>query len=150
MKINIYILAFLIILNLGFAQDGNLIREKITNKTIFTYRQLKEYEGVYEYKNNSTLKIAASPVDTTLICIINESRYPFSTLTKDIFLNSTKDTVIFLRNERNKIVGCKSGNETFRKLPKKVNFPIKMWYARLNVPKDYRYTYKQPTNDKDG
>jgi hypothetical protein len=41
-----------------------------------TYNQLKEYEGLYEYLNNTTLKIAASPVDTILLCIINESRYP--------------------------------------------------------------------------
>lgn len=150
MKRTLFLNFFFCLVNLSFGQDGNLIREKDKNKVSLSYNQLKEYEGVYEYKNNSTLKIAASPIDTTLICFINESRYPFSTLTKDIFLNSTKDSVIFFRDKRNKIVGCKSGNETFRKLQQKVNFPNKMWYARLNVPKDYHYTYKQPTDYKDG
>ena len=32
-----------------------------------TYQQLKEYEGLYEYFNHATIKIAASPVDTILI-----------------------------------------------------------------------------------
>lgn len=36
------------------------------------YKQLKEYQGIYQYLNNSTLKIAASPRDTILYAIINE------------------------------------------------------------------------------
>jgi hypothetical protein len=31
-----------------------------------TYEQLKEFEGLYEYGNHTTLKIAASPRDTSL------------------------------------------------------------------------------------
>jgi CubicO group peptidase (beta-lactamase class C family) len=136
--------------NLVYAQEGNLIRDKINNKFYLSFNQLKEYEGLYEYKNNTTLKIAASPVDTALICIINESRYPFSTLKKDLFLNSTKDSVVFFRAKDKKIAGCIAGNDTFKILPQKVNFPKNMWYPRLNVSKNYSYTYKQPANDKDG
>lgn len=150
MKSILYFMIFVGSKNLVFAQDGNLIREKIANKTALSYAQLKEYEGVYQYLNNTTLKIAASPIDTGLKCIINESRYPFSTVTKDIFLTSTKDTVIFFRDRNNKIAGCKQGKDTFKLLSKKVNFPKNMWYARLNVPQNYTYAYKQPNNDNDG
>lgn len=147
------ILCFLFIfpsLNLSFAQEGNLIRNTMANNFSLSYKQLKEYEGVYEYKNNTTLKIAASPIDTILICIIHESRYPFSTLSKDVFLNATRDSVVFFRNKNKKVAGCISGKDTFMMLHKKVNFPKNMWYARLNAPKDYAYTYKMPNCDKDG
>ena len=40
-----------------------------------TTGQLKEFEGLYEYLDHTTLKIAASPKDTMLYAIINESRY---------------------------------------------------------------------------
>jgi CubicO group peptidase (beta-lactamase class C family) len=115
-----------------------------------TYNQLREYEGLYEYINKITLKIAASPIDTTLLCIINESRYPFTTIGKDIFLNPLKDSVTFLRNIQNKIIGYKAGIDTFSLLPQKVKFPQQMWYPRLNVLKNFNYTYQQPKNENDG
>jgi hypothetical protein len=132
------------------AQDGNLILPKIAKKHSLSYKELKEYEGLYEYINNTTLKIAASPIDTTILCIINESRYPFTTIGKDIFLNPTKDSVTFLRNKLNKVVAYKAGKDTFNLLPQKVKFPKQMWYPRLNVSKNYQYSYQQPKNDKDG
>jgi CubicO group peptidase (beta-lactamase class C family) len=119
-------------------------------KYIVTHDQLKEYQGLYEYVNNTTLKIAASPIDTTLLCIINESRYPFTTIGKDLFLNPTKDSVLFFRNKLNKVAGYIAGKDTFNLLPKKVKFDKEMWYPRLTNSKDYKYSYQQPTNDKDG
>jgi CubicO group peptidase (beta-lactamase class C family) len=115
-----------------------------------TYGQLKEYEGLYEYLNNTTLKIAASPIDTVLLCIINESRYPFTSFSKDVFLNASKDKIRFFRNNKNKIAGYYSGIDTFNLLSKKVSYPKIMWYPRLNTPKNYKYLYVQPQNDNDG
>lgn len=115
-----------------------------------TYNQLKEYEGLYEYIHHTTLSIAASPIDTALVCFINESRYPFTTIGKDVFLNPTKDSVVFIRNKLNKIVGYKTGKDTFNLLPQKVNFPKQLWYPRLDGTKDYQYTYTQPINTHDG
>jgi hypothetical protein len=40
-----------------------------------TYGQLKEFEGLYEYAYNSTLKIATSPKDTLIYAVINQ-RWP--------------------------------------------------------------------------
>jgi hypothetical protein len=63
-----------------------------------TYEQLKQFEGLYEYKNNTTLKIAASPKDTLLYAIINESKYKLIPsdnkgiilrLSRDIFMTRT-------------------------------------------------------------
>lgn len=133
-----------------FAQDGNIILPKNTTRHFLSYKELKEYEGLYEYINNTTLKIAASPIDTTLVCIINESRYPFTTIGKDIFLNPVKDSVVFFRNSRNSVIGCKAGKDTFNLLLQKVKFPKQMWYPRLTGLKKFKYTYQQPKNDNDG
>jgi CubicO group peptidase (beta-lactamase class C family) len=112
------------------------------------YKQLIEYEGLYEYVNNSTLKIAASPKDTILLCLINESRYPFTTIKKDLFLNSSKDSIQFFRNKLNKVSGYIVNKDTFNLLPEKLKFSKQMWYPRLDVSK--KYQYKQPKNSKDG
>ncbi len=150
MKHLIISLFFTGILNTALAQEGNIALAQAKQKYALTYAQLKEYEGLYEYINNSTLKIAASPIDTTLICFINQSRYPFTTMGKDVFLNATKDSVVFLRNKLNKVIACKSGKDTFNLLPQKVRFSKQMWYPRLNGLKNYKYSYQQPKNDKDG
>lgn len=115
-----------------------------------TYNQLKAYEGVYEYLNHTTLKIAASPVDTTLLCIINESRYPFVAIDKDLFLNATKDTVHFLRNGQNKVIGYSVGKKRFKGLNHRLKFPKQMWYPSITYSKNYKYNYKKPSKDKDG
>lgn len=137
-------------INAVFAQEVNLISPKIIKKQVLSYQELKEYEGLYEYIHNTTLKIAASPIDTALLCIINQSRYPFTTIGKDVFLNPVKDSVVFLRNSLNKVIGYKAGKDTFRLLSKKVLFPKQMWYARPNHVKNYKYVYQQPKNDNDG
>jgi CubicO group peptidase (beta-lactamase class C family) len=113
------------------------------------YSQLKEYEGLYEYKNNTTLKIVASPIDTVLLAIINESRYPFRTIGKDLFLDAANVEVTFFRNESNKIEGYKIEKNSFKLLNNKIVFPKTMWYAIPNVKADYKYSYKEPTDDKD-
>lgn len=115
-----------------------------------TYEQLKEYEGVYEYKNNTTLQIAASPKDTILYAIINDSKYALKPSDKDVFLNMSQETVTFLRDKSSVINGYSSDEKTFKLLNKKVVFPKEMWYPRLNVTKDYKYVYQQPKKDLDG
>ncbi len=137
-------------INAVFAQEGNLLSPKIIKKQVLSYQELKAYEGLYEYIHHTTLKIAASPIDTALLCIINQSRYPFTTIGKDVFLNPVKDSVVFLRNNLNKVIGYKAGKDTFRLLSQKVLFTNQMWYARPNHAKNYEYAYQQPKNDNDG
>lgn len=115
-----------------------------------TYQQLKEYQGLYAYVNNSTLKIAASPKDTVLYAIINESKYSLTPVEKDLFLDMTKNKVQFFRDKNKEIAGYYAGNDTFSLLRKKVRFPKAMWYPRLNSSANFKYRYKEPTNDKDG
>lgn len=110
-----------------------------------TYQQLKEYEGVYEFINHTTLKIAASPKDNILYAIINKSNYPLTPFTQDVFLNVAKEKILFYRNADNTIAGYIADKDTFRLLSKNVFFPKQMWYAKL----DSVYTYHQPENLND-
>src|SRR5688572_9825535 len=80
------------------------------------YNQLKEFEGLYEYSNQSTLKIAASPKDTCLFAVINESRYQLKPVGPDLFLNMQKEKVVFFRNGSNGIAGYQYNNDSFRLL----------------------------------
>ena len=113
-------------------------------------QELQAYEGKYEYINAGTLKIAASPIDTLLYAIINQSRYPLRPLDKDVFKNSSGDQVKFLRDHSNHVVGYTTDHATF-KLVSKAVFPKTMWYPRLSaIGKPYHYTYQQPAKLNDG
>lgn len=120
------------------------------SKTTVTYNELKNYEGLYEYINNTTLKIAASPKDTLLYAIINQSRYPLKPAAKDSFLNSSNEYVVFLRDASHNILGYKAGKDTF-KLISKALFPKEMWYPKIvPVGSKFTYHYKQPSLLQDG
>lgn len=114
-----------------------------------TYEQLKEYEGIYEYINKTTLKIAASPKDTTLYAIINESKYKLKAIDKDSFENMSNEKVTFNR-KTGLVSGYSSEGNNYNLINKKVVFPKEMWYARVNATKDYKYVYVQPKQEPDG
>lgn len=132
------------------AQHGNIENAKTANKFKMSYKELRQYEGIYEYLNKAKMEIVASPIDTSLYAVISESEYKFNTIGKDFFQNSVKDSVVFIRNKANKIIGVKAGKDSFKLLSKNITYTKENWYPKLNAPKNYKYVYKQPTNDNDG
>ena len=146
MRATFVICLFIGTLNPIFAQEGHTVRTETQQNYNISYKQLKEYEGLYEYLNNTTIKLAASPKDTILFAIINESKYPLTATGKDIFLDATKSKVIFFRDKKQRLAGYISGKNSFKLLNREMSFPKSMWYPRLNT----QYRYKQPTDDKDG
>lgn len=115
-----------------------------------SYEQLKEYEGLYEYLNHSTLKIAASPKDTLLYAVINESRYKLVPVGRDEFLDMSKNKVLFVRNASSALAGYMLGSDTFKLIDKNVFFPRSIWYPRLPLTTDFKYVYQQPKDLGDG
>ncbi|WP_276482374.1 serine hydrolase domain-containing protein [Paraflavitalea pollutisoli] len=115
-----------------------------------SYKQLKEFQGLYEYTNNSTLKIAASPKDNLLYAVIGESKYPLRHAEQDLFLDGTNNKVQFYRNKENLITGYSVRNDTFQLLDNKVSFPANIWYARPEAERKKGYKYQQPVATKDG
>jgi CubicO group peptidase (beta-lactamase class C family) len=115
-----------------------------------TYDQLKEYEGVYEYFNHATIKIAASPVDTILYGIINQSSYALRPVDKDIVANNLSQRTKFLRNSSNTITGYATGKDTFKLITRNISFPAQMWYPRSRADLlyyHYKYTIPPALND---
>ncbi|MEJ7738511.1 MAG: serine hydrolase [Chitinophagaceae bacterium] len=116
--------------------------------SIFTYRQLKEFEGQYEYRNQSPFKIAASPKDTLLYAIINDTKFELTLIGKDLFISKAQEKIQFFRDSSNKIIGYILDDTKFKLLSKKVKFPKELWYVRIDTSKGYNYV--QPKNTKDG
>lgn len=115
-----------------------------------SYEQLKEFEGLYQYSNNTTLKMAASPKDTFLYAIIDESRYKLPASGKDEFVNMSNEKVKFFRDQSNQVSGYVYNNDTFKLLKRNVSMPRSIWYPRLTTSENFRYQYKRPTAIKDG
>lgn len=150
MKKFIASILFTCMISLVSAQEGNTILPKTEHKYTVSYADLKEYQGLYEYLNNTTLKIAASPNDTLLYAIINDSKYKLTPIRKDLFSDMTRNKILFFRNKKNKIAGFYLGNDTLNILDKNVKFPKEMWYPRPINSKASVYAYQQPNNGKDG
>src|SRR5687767_6324553 len=111
MKNTCFLLALSIIAQFGFSQPNYKVK----------YNQLREFEGLYEYINHTTLQIAASPIDTLLYAIIDKSKYPLTPSDKDLFLTRQKDKVLFIRNESNAITGYIFNNDTLKVISKNVS-----------------------------
>ncbi|HET6228083.1 MAG TPA: serine hydrolase domain-containing protein, partial [Bacteroidia bacterium] len=113
-----------------------------------TFQKLKEYEGLYEYRNQSPFKIAASPKNVQLYAIINDVKFVLAYLGNDLFISQAQEKIQFFRNSSNKVVGYILDDTRFKLLSKKVRFPIQLWYARMDTLKGY--TYVQPKAIDDG
>ncbi len=79
------------------------------------YHRLLEYEGTYEYINQSTLTLEASELDTILYAVIDGAKYPLEYISKDTFLNNQESPVIFHRAD-NEIIGYRADGKTFKHL----------------------------------
>ena len=115
-----------------------------------SYEQLKAFEGEYQYTNHNTLKIAASPKDTSLYAFINEGRYKLVPSDKDQFMDMTSNKVQFFRNKSHAIAGYILNNDTFKLLNRNVSFPRSIWYPRQIAPGSFKYAYTPPKNYNDG
>ncbi|MVM30951.1 serine hydrolase [Spirosoma sp. HMF4905] len=116
-----------------------------------SYSKLKEFQGLYQYQNHTTLKLAASPRDSLLYAIIAESRYPLYPIGPDLFRNQSKDTIAFQRNPQGKVIAYSVKHQQFLQLSDTLSFPIQMWYPRLGPPgQSLVYTYHPPSPNEDG
>ena len=114
-----------------------------------SYQKLVEFQGLYQYQNQTTLKIAASPRDSLLYAIIAQSRYPLHPIGGDLFCNQSKDTIRFQRNSTGKVIAYWVKDQQFQQLSDTLHFPIQMWYPRLEQT-GKSYSYHRPVVEKDG
>lgn len=112
-----------------------------------TYKELKEFEGVYEYRNQSPFKIAASPKNIQLYAIINDVKFELTHLGNDLFISQAREKIQFFRNSSNKVTGYILDDARFKLLSRKVSFPIELWYPRIDTLGGYTYVQPQALDD---
>jgi CubicO group peptidase (beta-lactamase class C family) len=126
----------------------SLIQAQNTADPSISYEHLLEYEGKYEYVSESTLKIMASSMDTTLYAVINKAKYPLYHVKDDSFTNIDDTPVIFQRNNQGNINGYTVNGQVFElittDIEKLVMYPRKELF---NHPEDYIYQMPQKAND---
>jgi hypothetical protein len=116
-----------------------------------SYENLKDYQGLYQYSNYTTLKIAASPKDTILYAIINQSRYRLKPFAKDIFVNGSNEKIVFDRNSSGLITGYTVSGQSYAIIYRNLKFPKEMWYPRIiSDSSPYLYKYTVPEDNSDG
>jgi CubicO group peptidase (beta-lactamase class C family) len=111
-----------------------------------SFEQLKKYEGIYEYPNHLKVSFAASPKDTVLVAIINQSRYMLKNENPDIFYTAY-DTIRFLRDAHDLPSSYISKKDTFKLISRIVFFPETMWFPRLKGKDNYRYQIPESLHD---
>jgi CubicO group peptidase (beta-lactamase class C family) len=113
------------------------------------YESLFDYEGKYEYVDNTTLELKASAMDTTLYAIIDNAKYPLKFITLDSFTDMQGSSVIFDRDNSKKVISYKTDGQEFKLLTKDIDksnmFPRKELFDNPE-----NYAYKQPTETDDG
>lgn len=111
--------------------------------------KLKDYEGLYEYVNGTTLTLQLSPPDTTLYAIIDGAKYPLFHHNADTFLNNQKDKVVFNRDTNQQVSSYSVDGSIFSLLSKK--FEGMEMEPRSDIENDPdRYKYQIPAEINDG
>lgn len=113
------------------------------------YEKLLDYEGTYEYVNQSTLNIVASELDTTLYAVINKAKYPLNHIALDSFTNIQDIPVDFIRDKSNKVISYKTSGQSFELITtdfeKMEMFPRKELFHNPD-----NYIYQKPKETSDG
>lgn len=119
-------------------------------------RELAQYEGLYEYQQNTQLIMVGGPNDEILYASISGAHYPLKPTTKaDVFVNVADVEVEFVRDNAQNIIGYrelrsddKTSNPIFKLLDSTQTLPQSIWHARTSI-ESYPYEYKSPTNLND-
>jgi CubicO group peptidase (beta-lactamase class C family) len=113
------------------------------------YESLLDYEGKYEYVDNTTLELQASAMDTMLYAVIDNAKYPLKFIALDSFTDTQGSSVIFERDNSKKVTSYKTDGQEFKLLTKDIDksnmFPRKELFDN---PENYEY--KQPTQTDEG
>jgi CubicO group peptidase (beta-lactamase class C family) len=117
------------------------------------YQELKQYEGLYEYLNNTRLHMAASPKDNKLYAIIDETKYPLNAVRKNVFTDGMNTEVLFERDASQQVIGWRYPGKNPERLYKQIakeSLSEKIWYPRLPVVANFDYKYQMPKATKSG
>lgn len=111
--------------------------------------KLKEYEGLYEYTNGTTLVLQSSIPDTTLYAIIDGAKYPLNHQRVDTFLNTQKTAVVFNRDSQEQVISYSVDGNTFNLISKDFDGLEMEPRSEIDNNPD-KYFYAIPEKIKDG
>ncbi|MHB0755369.1 hypothetical protein [Polaribacter sp. M15] len=120
-----------------------------TQKEKSEYEKLLDYEGTYEYVNQSTLDIVASEPNTTLYAVIVKAKYPLNYIALDSFTNIQDISVVFKRDQSNKVISYRTSGQSFALIT--TEFEKMDIFSRKKIfytPDNY--TYQKPKETSDG
>ncbi len=107
------------------------------------YERLLEYEGNYEYVDNTTLDILASELDTTLYAVIDKAKYPLKNIALDSFANNADIPVIFERDRSNHVISYKTDGQEFKLITSEVE-KMEMFPRKELFHNPDNYAYQKP------
>jgi len=105
------------------------------------YEKLLDYEGNYQYINQSSLDILASELDTTLYAVIDNAKYPLKHIGIDSFVDNQNSPVVFQRGKNNAVVSYTTEGQLFKLINKEAS-ELKMIPRKdlLHNPDCYLFT----------
>jgi len=128
--------------------SGMLVTGCSSLKEKSQYEILLDYEGKYEYIDNTTLELKASELDTILYAVINEAKYPLKFMAVDSFTNMQGASIIFGRDASNEVAYYNSGGQLFKLITKNIQKTGMLPRKELfHNPDDYRYRRPNKIND---
>ena len=117
-------------------------------------RDLKEFEGRYEYLNGASIQFAGSPRDGVLYAILDEAKYPLKRMSAGVFSDRDGSRVVFERGATGWVSGYRFYQEKATNFFRRVSdaeLPETMWFARRSPGNaSYQFTASIPPDLKDG
>ena len=100
--------------------DGLILSDDNPYTNFIDNNKFVAYEGVYEFGNNSKIKLKISDKDKSLYALLNGRKFPLFFIEDDTFLNLDDKKIIFERNSFNQVLGFMVGGKN-DKLYSKLN-----------------------------
>ncbi|MFT6330582.1 MAG: CubicO group peptidase (beta-lactamase class C family) [Bermanella sp.] len=113
------------------------------------YEKLLEYEGNYEYVDQTTLDIVASELDTTLYAIVDNAKYPLKHIALDSFTNIQGVPVVFERDKSNRVKGYTTDGLKFKLITSEIE-KMEMFPRKELFHNPDKYVYHKPKKTTDG
>jgi putative intracellular protease/amidase/CubicO group peptidase (beta-lactamase class C family) len=128
--------------------DGLVLSADNPYQKQVSYEKLLDYQGKYEYINNTSLIIFASEFDTTLYAAIEGAKYPLNYVGTNSFTDTQGKPVIFQRDEKGKVKSYTTEGQQFAYL--NADFEKPEVYPRKELydnPESYAYQVPEKEND---
>lgn len=127
---------------------GILLMLGLVEYTQANTTNLYEYEGRYEYIEDTQLNIVVGPENLLLYAVIEGARYPLRPIGKDTFLNIADSKITFLRDNQNHVLGyMEQHSALYKRLSDNQQNYAQMFIAKP-AEQRYPYLYRHPSENK--